>query len=212
MTTFGYKLSHNPSHIMRGLVVFRNVINHGLLTKFIRDVRHAEKNTHKYTSLLMNHELLPDFRLCVQRLELFSALSLNDPNYSSSFFQLLHNTKSYVDKAASDPCEFVWDRTNIIHDGGGGGMSHQDLQDLQGLTALVPLTPHNKEFGTIEFHDGFVDTPLSRKKLDALCYKPIQLNPGDLVVLDGLVPHKNQSNLSSVDNPRICLYLSFLYV
>lgn len=103
------------------------------------------------------------------------------------------------------------DKINFKFPGGAGFLPHQDTPAYRPygdwhVSVLVPLTTFNASNGTLEFAPLCEEMPMER--LATLDYTRMEACQGDMVVFEGLVPHRSGPNTSG--DARIGLYLTFV--
>lgn len=114
------------------------------------------------------------------------------------------------------------EKLNFKLPGGSGFAPHQDAPAFTSfgqsyhVTLLLGSDPMTPENGCLELVDGFCaartlpqadDGTLDEELVDTLAWRPLPVEPGDLVLFDSYVPHRSGPNRS--DSPRRALYVTY---
>ncbi|MEM9517365.1 MAG: phytanoyl-CoA dioxygenase family protein [Actinomycetota bacterium] len=118
-----------------------------------------------------------------------------------------------------EPAVLFKEKVNYKQPGGAGFAPHQDAAAYRFIdhhvSVMVPLDPATIESGCLWFapghHEGaMADNGRGRlldEVVDRLEWRPIEVEPGDLVAFDSYAPHRSDTNHS--DHPRRALYLTY---
>jgi ectoine hydroxylase-related dioxygenase (phytanoyl-CoA dioxygenase family) len=111
------------------------------------------------------------------------------------------------------------EKVNYKHPGGGGFAPHQDAAAYRfvdhHISCMVPLDPATEASGCLWVAPGHEQGALptdDRGRLDeaaaaTLDWRPVPLEPGDLLFFDSYTPHYSESN--GTDRPRRAAYLTY---
>src|SRR5262245_14080405 len=121
-----------------------------------------------------------------------------------------------------EPAALFKEKINFKLSGGGGFAAHQDAPAFVAfgqryhLTMLVAVDAATVANGCLEMSTPvpvYTTLPqtaggtLSPDVEAALPWRPIELEPGDVVVFDSYIPHRSAANRS--DQPRRALYVTY---
>jgi hypothetical protein len=118
-----------------------------------------------------------------------------------------------------EPAVLFKEKVNFKHPGGAGFAPHQDATAYRfadhHISCMVPLDPATIASGCLDVvsgeHAGFLDTDdrgrIAEPVAVALEWKPVEVEPGDLLWFDSYTPHRSGTNRS--DRPRRALYLTY---
>ena len=117
------------------------------------------------------------------------------------------------------PVVLFKEKVNYKQPGGGGFAPHQDAAAYRfvdrHLSVMVPLDPSTVRSGCLWFaaHPTLDRLPtdergrIEQSVADTLDWRPVEVQPGDLVVFDSHAPHRSDTNRS--DRPRRAMYLTY---
>jgi hypothetical protein len=125
-----------------------------------------------------------------------------------------------------EPVILYKDKINYKYPGGGAFAPHQDAPaytdqgQSQHITALIAIDRATVENGCLEFATNRPEIWQKRQSLphtpkgaiipelvDELDWKPVPLNPGDVVIFSSYIPHQSGPNQSN--HPRRTIYITF---
>lgn len=118
-----------------------------------------------------------------------------------------------------EPAVLFKEKVNYKHPGGGGFAPHQDAAAYRfvdhHISVAVPVDPATVASGCLWFAPGHGAGMLRtdpRGCIDAdvvaaLDWRPVELEPGDIVFFDSYAPHRSETNTS--DHARRTLYLTY---
>ncbi|MEO1056453.1 MAG: phytanoyl-CoA dioxygenase family protein [Actinomycetota bacterium] len=118
-----------------------------------------------------------------------------------------------------EPAVLFKEKVNYKQPGGAGFAPHQDAAAYRfvdhHVSVMVPLDSATIESGCLWFAPGHHEGPMAdngRGRLldevvERLDWRPIEVEPGDLVAFDSYAPHRSDTNHS--DHPRRALYLTY---
>jgi 2-aminoethylphosphonate dioxygenase len=167
--------------------------------------------------LLKYYEITPQGRTC-SRVERFIR-SAPDLDFCMEGAPLLMTTVTLV--LAEAPLLFK-DKINYKPPGGGAYTLHQDAPAYAGfgisefVTVMIPIDDTNDQNGCLEFAVGVRATReltldesgrISDSELQAFRFRHVPAKAGDLVVFDGLAPHRSAKN--NTNHSRRAVFLTF---
>lgn len=136
---------------------------------------------------------------------------------------LEHSQLSAVlEQLCGEPTVLFKEKINFKLPGGAGFEPHQDAPAFTTfgqryhITVMVAVDAATRENGCLEVVDGFhgagllpqaSDGTLDRAWAGAQIWKPIEMDPGDVLVFDSYVPHRSGANRSRA--PRRALYVTY---
>jgi len=118
-----------------------------------------------------------------------------------------------------EPAVLFKEKVNYKQPGGAGFAPHQDATAYRfvdhHISCMVPLDPATVDSGCLDVAPGFERGQLptdegGRIAPDAaqgLDWRPVEVQPGDLLWFDSYTPHRSGPNLT--DRPRRALYLTY---
>ncbi len=124
-----------------------------------------------------------------------------------------------VAEVLGEPAVLFKEKVNYKQPGGAGFAPHQDAAAYRFIdhhvSVMVPLDPATVESGCLWFAPGYSEGAMAdngRGRLldevvERLDWRPIEVEPGDLVAFDSYAPHRSDTNHS--DHPRRALYLTY---
>ena len=117
------------------------------------------------------------------------------------------------------PAVLFKEKVNFKHPGGGGFAPHQDAVAYRfvdhHISCMVPLDPSTEASGCLYVAPGFEAGTLPTDQrgrieeavADTLDWRPVELQPGDLLFFDSFTPHHSGPNVT--DRPRRAMYLTY---
>jgi len=127
-----------------------------------------------------------------------------------------------LERLCGEPTVLFKEKINFKLPGGSGFEPHQDAPAFTTfgqryhVTVMIAVDPATEENGCLEVVDGFhgagllpqaPDGTLDRAWADAQVWKPIEMDPGDVLIFDSYVPHRSGPNRSR--SPRRALYVTY---
>lgn len=118
-----------------------------------------------------------------------------------------------------EPAVLFKEKINYKHPGGGGFAPHQDAAAYRfadhHISVALPIDHATIESGCLWFAPGHRSGPLptdARGRLDPdvaerADWRPVELEPGDLVAFDSYAPHRSDTNRTT--HPRRTLYVTY---
>ncbi|HUV18345.1 MAG TPA: phytanoyl-CoA dioxygenase family protein [Ilumatobacteraceae bacterium] len=118
-----------------------------------------------------------------------------------------------------EPAVLFKEKINYKQPGGGGFAPHQDATAYRfvdhHISCMVPLDPATPASGCLYVAPGFADGQLptdQRGRIEAatadrLAWRPVPLEPGDLLFFDSYAPHYSDTN--TTDRARRAAYLTY---
>ncbi len=125
----------------------------------------------------------------------------------------------HVAAVLGEPAVLFKEKVNYKQPGGGGFAPHQDATAYRfvdhHVSVMVPLDPATVASGCLSFATGHRDGQMAtdhRGRIEAsvaerLDWRPVEVEPGDLVLFDSYAPH--QSGTNTTDRARRALYLTY---
>jgi hypothetical protein len=126
---------------------------------------------------------------------------------------------SLLEPLFGEPPVLFKEKINYKHPGGGGFAPHQDAAAYRfvdhHISVMVPLDPATEASGCLWVATGFERGMLptdgrGRIRSDVaatLAWRPVPLEPGDLLLFDSHTPHSSETNRT--ERPRRALYLTY---
>ena len=117
------------------------------------------------------------------------------------------------------PAVLFKEKINYKHPGGGGFAPHQDATAYRfvdhHISCMVPLDPSTEASGCLHVAPGYEAGTLltdhrgriDESVADSLDWRPVEVQPGDLLVFDSYTPHRSGTN--TTDRPRRAMYLTY---
>jgi ectoine hydroxylase-related dioxygenase (phytanoyl-CoA dioxygenase family) len=118
-----------------------------------------------------------------------------------------------------EPAVLFKEKINYKQPGGGGFAPHQDATAYRfvdhHISCMVPFDPATPASGCLYVAPGFADGQLptdDRGRIEAatadqLSWRPVPLEPGDLLFFDSYTPHYSDTN--TTQRPRRAAYLTY---
>jgi ectoine hydroxylase-related dioxygenase (phytanoyl-CoA dioxygenase family) len=118
-----------------------------------------------------------------------------------------------------EPAVLFKEKVNYKHPGGAGFAPHQDAVAYRfvdhHISVMVPLDPATVTSGCLEFAPGHTRGRLptdergrvAEATVAELAWRPVEVEPGDLVLFDSYAPHRSGTNLA--EQSRRALYLTY---
>lgn len=129
---------------------------------------------------------------------------------------------SVLEALMGEPAVLYKEKINFKLPGGAGFSAHQDAPAFTTfghsyhVTVMISVDPATKENGCLEVVDGFGNAGLLPQAPDGTLdpawsarqtWKPIEMQPGDVLLFDSYVPHRSGPNRT--DTPRRALYITY---
>ena len=127
-----------------------------------------------------------------------------------------------LERLCGEPAVLFKEKINFKLPGGAGFEPHQDAPAFTTfgqryhVTVMISVDPATTQNGCLEIVDGFhgagllpqaPDGTLDRAWAAVQVWKPIEMQPGDVLVFDSYVPHRSGPNRSEA--PRRALYVTY---
>jgi ectoine hydroxylase-related dioxygenase (phytanoyl-CoA dioxygenase family) len=147
----------------------------------------------------------------------------NFSEYHKGFKNLINSKRlmKYVEALLGNKAIIFKEKINFKKPGGGGFRPHQDqisrwetyARDF--LNVLISTDDSSVENGCIELTPGFykkellgpLDSPIPKKWLSQMEFKPFPSKKGDVIFFDGYTPHQSKDNKST--SSRSNVYLTY---
>lgn len=124
----------------------------------------------------------------------------------------------WVGALFGEPAALFKEKINYKLPGGAGFAPHQDATAYRfvdhHISVMVPLDPMTPDSGCLDFASGHRAgvLPQSRGCIEAavaegLDWRPVEAQPGDVVLFDSYAPHRSGPNLTA--RPRRSFYLTY---
>ena len=144
--------------------------------------------------------------------------------YHAAFAEFLNAgaIAEILERLCGERATLFKEKVNFKLAGGAGFEPHQDAPAFTTfgqryhITLMVSIDPATRENGCLEVADGHHGTgllpqandgTLDRAWVDRQLWRPIEMQPGDLLFFDSYVPHRSGANRS--DRPRRALYVTY---
>ena len=164
----------------------------------------------------MYHEKTKNNTIDVCRIE-------NYTEYHAKWNEISNYIKGIMGDLFQEPAVLFKDKINFKPAGGGGFLPHQDATAYQldnlpnhHISAMVAIDPALKiETGPLEFVEGQHTQGILHHNqgvicdaiAEKMCFTPVFVEPGDIVVFDSYTPHQSKPNVSNLS--RRLAYLTY---
>ena len=124
----------------------------------------------------------------------------------------------WVGALLGEPATLYKEKINYKQPGGAGFAAHQDATAYRfvdhHISVMVPLDPMTPASGCLDFATGHTRGRLPEARgciqadvADALDWRAVEAEPGDVVLFDSFAPHRSGTNRSG--RPRRAFYLTY---
>ena len=196
-----------------GVVVLEGALGAGIIDELRRSVEDLESDADGLDRLALHHHESTDSGIALARSERFA-----DSHEALGRF-IRTEAVTIVSEVAGEPMVLYKEKVNYKQPGGAGFAPHQDARAYRftdyHVSLMVPLDPATVDSGCLWFapnpdrgllaDDG--RGRLSEPAVEKLCWQPVEVQPGDVVVFDSRAPHRSGTNRSR--HPRRALYLTY---
>lgn len=190
----------------QGYLVIKNFFNDKQIYKLTQVVNSLQKAPESINSYMKYFEKDSRGKTLLNRVEYF--LHPNEYLYDG----ILPLVKDLLEKVSHEKWTLFKEKINFKLPGASGFAPHQDghafskyIDDMF-ISVMIPVDKATKENGCLEVaHKTTGNQLLSHPQGGAISltqsnqfkWKPLELNPGDLVIFDSYLPHRSQENNSS---------------
>jgi phosphonate degradation associated HDIG domain protein len=196
-----------------GVAVLRAALDEALVADLVRWVGEHEADASGEAALALHHHESTDRGVALARSERFA-----DTHEGLGAF-VRGAAADIVSSVEGEPVLLFKEKVNHKRPGGAGFAPHQDARAYRfadyHVSLMVPLDRATPESGCLWFAPNPGRDLLAedgRGRLDdsvaeSLDWRPVEVEPGDVVVFDSLAPHHSGTNTS--ESPRRAMYLTY---
>jgi 2-aminoethylphosphonate dioxygenase len=144
--------------------------------------------------------------------------------YHSGLAKFLQSSElcNVLELLLGEPAALFKEKINFKLPGGAGFQPHQDAPAFTAfgqsyhVTVMIAVDPATRANGCLEVVDSLhgtgllpqaADGTLAKEWVDEQVWKPIEMQPGDVLIFDSYLPHRSGSNRT--DRPRRALYVTY---